>query len=57
MNWGELARTLNEKIFYIGVRRWVYDMAVPDYIEDVVDAELEMFFSGAPSAMRRIIKK
>ena len=53
----ELLRTLNEKIFYNGIRRWVYDMAVPDYIEDVVDAELEMFFSGAPSAMRRIIKK
>lgn len=53
----ELLRTLNEKIFYIGVRRWVYDMPVPDYIEDVIAAEVEIFFCGAPSALCGILKK
>ena len=48
----ELARLLNEKIFYLGVRRWVYNVAVPADTDAVIDSLVTAFLSGVPRALR-----
>ena len=50
----ELARLLNEKIFYLGVRRWVYNVAVPADTDAVIEALVTAFLSGVPRALREL---
>jgi AcrR family transcriptional regulator len=50
----ELARLLNEKIFYLGVRRWVYNVAVPADTDAVIDALVTAFLNGVPRALREL---
>ncbi|WP_205207122.1 TetR/AcrR family transcriptional regulator [Asaia sp. As-1742] len=48
----EMAWGLHGELFYLAVRRWVYDMKVPDDLDAVVNLAVVKFLSGAPSAMR-----
>ncbi|GAA4488106.1 TetR/AcrR family transcriptional regulator [Gluconacetobacter asukensis] len=48
----ELAWGLHGELFYLAVRRWVYEMKVPDDLDMVVRVAVVKFLSGAPSAMR-----
>jgi AcrR family transcriptional regulator len=48
----ELVRTLNEKIFYYGLRKWVYGTPVPDDVEAVIEADVDAFLDGVPQAVR-----
>ncbi|MCH4024718.1 MAG: TetR/AcrR family transcriptional regulator [Acetobacter fabarum] len=48
----ELAWGLHGELFYLAVRRWVYDMKVPDDLDMVVRVAVVKFLAGAPSAVR-----
>jgi AcrR family transcriptional regulator len=52
----ELVRALNEKIFYLGVRKWIYQTQVPDNALDIVEAEVEAFFEGVPHVVGNLIR-
>jgi AcrR family transcriptional regulator len=52
----ELVRALNEKIFYLGVRKWIYQTPVPDNALDIVEAEVEAFFEGVPRVVSDLIR-
>jgi AcrR family transcriptional regulator len=52
----ELVRALNEKIFYLGVRKWIYQTPVPDNALDIVEAEVEAFFEGVPRVVSNLIE-
>ncbi|MFS3137142.1 TetR/AcrR family transcriptional regulator [Gluconacetobacter sacchari] len=48
----EMAWGLHGELFYLAVRRWVYEMKVPDDLDMVVRVAVVKFLAGAPSAMR-----
>jgi AcrR family transcriptional regulator len=50
----ELVRMLNEKIFYLGVRKWVYHVPVPADTGAVIDALVTAFLGGVPRALREL---
>src|SRR5262245_8625523 len=47
----ELVWGVISSVFYIGVRRFVFDLAVPEDIDAVIEDKINAFFDGAPSAM------
>jgi AcrR family transcriptional regulator len=44
----ELVSGLHADIFYIGIRKWVYDMPVPDDLGALVASKVDAFVHGAP---------
>ncbi|MCQ9157207.1 TetR/AcrR family transcriptional regulator [Acidomonas methanolica] len=48
----EMAWGLHGELFYLAVRRWVYEMKVPDDLDTVVRVAVVRFLAGAPNAMR-----
>ncbi|MGY3038595.1 AcrR family transcriptional regulator [Rhodanobacter sp. TND4EL1] len=53
----EVAWGLHGELFYLGVRRWVYDMPVPDDLDGVIEAAIIRFLRGAPAALREVAKR
>jgi len=53
----ELARMLNEKIFYLGVRKWVYNVSVPADVGAVIDAEVTAYLEGVPRALQKLHRR
>ena len=53
----EVAWGLHGELFYLAVRRWVYDMPVPDDLDGIIEAAITRFMQGAPAAMRSISKQ
>ncbi len=51
----ELAWGLHGSIFYIAIRKWIYEVAIPSDIEGVIAAEVESFMNGAPKVVARLI--
>lgn len=51
----ELAWGLHGSIFYIAIRKWIYEVAIPSDIEAVIAAEVESFANGAPKVVTRLI--
>jgi hypothetical protein len=47
----ELVWAVIASIFYIGVRRWVFGLAVPDDLDAVIEDKVKAFLEGAPAAM------
>lgn len=47
----ELIWSLHAGIFYIGMRRWVYGLPVPEDIDAHVTRQVDMFIAGAPSVL------
>jgi AcrR family transcriptional regulator len=47
----ELVWGLVASIFYIGMRRWVYGLGVPDDIDAVIEDKVRAFLEGAPAAI------
>jgi len=43
---------LHASIFYVGVRRWVYQLKVPVDLDTFVDQKVEAFLHGAPALLR-----
>jgi AcrR family transcriptional regulator len=50
----ELVWGLHASIFYIGIRKWIYGLPIPDEIEAVVDAKVSAFLDGVPAVMRQL---
>jgi len=51
----ELAWGLHGSIFYIAIRKWIYEVEIPSDIEGVIAAEVESFVNGAPKVVARLI--
>ncbi len=50
----EIAWGLHGELFYLAIRRWVYDMKTPDHLGPVIKAAVARFLNGAPAAMRAL---
>ncbi len=50
----ELAWGLHGQIFYLAIRRWVYDMPVPCQLDRVIEAAIADLLDGAVKAMRLV---
>lgn len=53
----ELAWGLHGGIFYIAIRRWIYEFETSEDIEGVIKAQIESFVNGTPSVVRRLIEE
>ncbi len=47
----ELVWMLHAAIFYIGIRRWIYGLPVPENIDIVIEAMIATFLEGIPREM------
>lgn len=52
----ELIWSLHASIFYIGVRKWVYGLAVPKDIDALIELKVTSFLEGVPSTIRAMRK-
>ena len=52
----ECAWALHGGIFYIAIRRWVYELPVVHPIEATIETQVSTFLEGAPEAFRRIVE-
>jgi AcrR family transcriptional regulator len=50
----ELVWGLHASIFYIGMRKWIFELPSPDDVEPVVDAKVTAFLEGVPAVMRQL---
>lgn len=50
----ELVSGLHADIFYIGIRKWVYDMPVPDDLGALVATKVDAFLDGAPRVIAKM---
>jgi AcrR family transcriptional regulator len=50
----EIAWGLHGELFYLAIRRWVYDMETPDDLGPIIRAAVVRFLDGAPAAMRAV---
>jgi AcrR family transcriptional regulator len=48
----ELIWGSHSKIFYYGVRKWVYHVRVPDDVSKLIELDLDAFLEGAPAVIR-----
>lgn len=48
----ELIWAMHSSVFYIGVRKWVYDLPAPRNIDRLIDMRVESFLHGAPQVLR-----
>lgn len=53
----ELAWGLHGGIFYIAIRRWIYEYEAPVEVGELIEAKVESFVVGAPAVIRRILAK
>jgi AcrR family transcriptional regulator len=51
----ELVWALHASIFYIGVRRWIYGLPIPENTDAVVAALTRAFIEGAPTVIARLL--
>lgn len=47
----EIVWGLHAAIFYVGVRRWIYDLPIPADLDQAVAEKVAAFLDGAPSVM------
>ena len=52
----ELIWGLHASIFYLGVRRWIYGLKVPENIDRVVASKVSAMLDGMPREIARILK-
>jgi AcrR family transcriptional regulator len=45
---------LHAAIFYIGVRKWVYGLPVPEDLDRLVGQKVEVFLASAPRALKNL---
>ena len=48
----ELVWAMHSSVFYIGVRKWVYDLPTPKRLERLIDMRVDAFLSGVPQVLR-----
>lgn len=49
----ELVWGVNSRVFYFGVRKYVYGMQVPSNLDALIEAEVDTFFDGVVSTLKR----
>ena len=50
----ELAMTLHGGIVFLGIRKFVYQMPLPDNLDDLVALQVQTFLSGALSKISQL---
>ena len=48
----ELIWAMHSSVFYIGVRKWIYDMPTPKDLKRVIDLRVDAFVHGAPAVLK-----
>ncbi|GAC1613612.1 MAG: TetR/AcrR family transcriptional regulator [Candidatus Elarobacter sp.] len=51
----ELVWALHASIFYIGIRKWIYGLEIPENLDEVVVNLATSFLDGVPAVMTRAI--
>ena len=51
----ELVWGVNSRVFYFGVRKYVYGMPVPDDLDGLIAAEVGTFFDGVGSTLAEVV--
>lgn len=51
----ELAWGMHGGIFYIAIRKWIYEVDSPADIDSVIEATVECFLAGAPGVVARLV--
>lgn len=49
----ELVWAMHSSVFYIGVRKWVYELPAPKHLERLIDLRVEAFLNGVPAVLKR----
>ncbi len=49
----DLIWAMHASVFYIGVRRWVYELPVPKDLDRVIGLRVDAFLAGVPEVLRR----
>jgi AcrR family transcriptional regulator len=50
----ELIWSLHASIFYLGVRKWVYGLPIPEDIDAQIEQQVEVFLHGAPAVLAKL---
>ncbi|MDN7424792.1 TetR/AcrR family transcriptional regulator [Burkholderia sp. AU45388] len=50
----ELVWSLHASIFYLGVRKWVYGLPIPDDLDTEIERQIDAFLNGTPAALERV---
>jgi AcrR family transcriptional regulator len=53
----ELVWALHASIFYIGIRKWIYGLEIPEDVEALIEGLTTAFLDGVPSVMKKMAKK
>ena len=51
----ELVWGVNSRIFYFGVRKYIYGMPVPENLDELIEAEVKTFFDGIGATLKDIV--
>ena len=51
----ELAWGLHGGVFYIAIRKWIYEFETPHDLDGVLEAKVESFAKGAPTVVRQLL--
>jgi AcrR family transcriptional regulator len=52
----EIARGLHGELFYLAIRRWVYNMPVREDLNGIIENAIVRFLRGAPAAVRVVAR-
>jgi AcrR family transcriptional regulator len=52
----ELVWGVNSRIFYFGVRKYIYGMPVPRNLDELIDAEVRTFFDGIGRTLGNLLR-
>lgn len=48
----ELVWATHSSVFYLGVRKWIYEQAIPKNIDHVIDMRVDAFLQGVPPVLK-----
>jgi AcrR family transcriptional regulator len=48
----ELIWAMHSSVFYLGVRKWIYQLPTPREVERVIDLRVRAFLSGVPAVLK-----
>lgn len=47
----DLIWAMHSSVFYIGVRKWIYELPTPKNLDRVIDLRVEAFLRGVPAVL------
>lgn len=50
----ELVWAMHSSVFYIGVRKWVYELPTPKDVDRLIDLRVDAFFMGVPAVLKTL---